>query len=443
METEPQPDTSSLVDQGPTESNARSSPDRAASSSAAHVSADEAEGWLNRNVVGMGLTSFLSDTSHEIATAVLPLFMGVIGAPAAALGAIEGTADAVSSFAKLGAGWLGDRVRHRKPLIVGGYSLTALGVGAIALAGHWSAVLAARTAAWFGRGARGPLRDSIMAESVRPSAYGRAFGFERACDSLGAVLGPALALILLPLITGGREPVASSYQLLFLIAMLPGLLSALSFAVLVKEEKRPARRLKFWATVRSLPPNFKVLMIAIALFGAGDFAHTLLTLRAVQLLTPAMGATRAGGTAIALYIAHNVVYTVMSYPIGALADRIGKRQLLVAGYLIGSMMCLLLIVGSPSVWLLGVVFCLGGLFLAAQDTLERAIAADMLPAAVRGTGFGVLATVNGVFDFVSSFVVGLLWTVVDPNVGFGYAAVFGLLGALALALPAGRRGASR
>jgi MFS family permease len=405
------------------------STDSAQSSRAASDGAAGRASWLNRNVIGMGVTSFLSDASHEVATAVLPLFMAAIGAPAAALGVIEGTADAVSSFAKLGAGWLGDRLEKRKPLIVGGYALTALGVGAIALASNWGVVLVARVAAWFGRGARGPLRDSIMAESVPQSAYGRAFGFERAGDSLGAVVGPALALVLLSII-GRGAPTISTYHWIFLIAMLPGLLSAVNFALLVKENRRSSSsELKFWATVRGLPRGFKLFLVGVGLFGAGDFAHTLLTLRAVELLTPSIGATRAGQIAIVLYIVHNVLYTAMSYPAGAMGDRMSKRKLLAAGYLIAAVMCLGFMIAAPSVWYLGSLFFLGGFYLAVEDTLERAIAADLLPEDVRATGFGVLATVNGVGDFMSSLIVGLLWTRIAPAAGFGYAAVLSLLGA--------------
>jgi predicted MFS family arabinose efflux permease len=174
--------------------------------------------WLNRNIFGLGLTSFFSDVGHEAATSVLPMFIQAIGAPPVALGVIEGIADAVSSFAKLGAGWYGDRVTRRKPLVVSGYVLTAVGVGAFALATNWVMICIARATAWFGRGARGPLRDTIIKESVPASAYGRAFGFERAGDSLGAVLGPGLALALLALL-GSNQPLVFKYRTIFLISL--------------------------------------------------------------------------------------------------------------------------------------------------------------------------------------------------------------------------------
>jgi MFS family permease len=388
--------------------------------------------WLNRNVAGMALSSFFSDAGHEMATAILPLFLASIGAPPAALGIIEGVADAVSSFAKLGAGWFSDRVGRRKPIAVAGYALTGLTTGLFALATAWPHVLLARAAGWFGRGIRGPVRDAMLAESVTPEARGRAFGFHRAGDTLGAIAGPAIALALLGLLAG-QEAVAVTYRQVFWITMIPGLLAALSFALFVKGHLRPANHTAdLFKAIAGLPVRFKVFLIGVGIFGAGDFAHSLLTLRAVQMLTPEMGAARAGEVAIALYVAHNVLYAGMSYPIGALADRIGKRGLLAAGYGIAALMGIGWIVAVPSLWMLGLLFALGGTFIAAEDALEGALAADLLPEDVRGTGYGVLATVNGLGDFLSSVVVGALWTAASPAAGFAYATVLFVVGAVVI-----------
>lgn len=387
-------------------------------------------GWLTRNVWAMALTSFLSDTSHEIATAILPLFFAVLGIPAAALGAVEGVADGLSSTAKMIAGWIGDRVARRKGIVVGGYALTGLSVGAFAAATGWPLVMAARAIGWIGRGVRSPLRDSILTESVPPEARGRAFGFERTGDTLGAIVGPLAALGLIALLT----PLASettAYRWIFVIAMIPGMLSALSFAALVREQHRTAHQaLRFWGAVGALPVSFRRYLMGVGLFGAGDFAHTMLTLRAVELLTPQMGAVAAGTAAVGLYVLHNVIYAGMSYPVGALGDRLNKRELLAAGYLLAAVMGVSLILPFSSVWYLGLIFALGGLYIAIEDTLERVIAAELLPAPVRSTGFGALASVNGVGDFISSLIVGGLWTTVSPAAGFGYAAVLSLAGAL-------------
>jgi len=396
--------------------------------------------WLNRNIVGMGLTSFFSDAGHEAATSILPMFIQAIGAPPVALGVIEGAADAISSFAKLGAGWTGDWFKHRKPLVVGGYTLTAVGVGAFALATNWITICIARAAAWFGRGARGPLRDSILAESVPPDAYGRAFGFERAGDSLGAVLGPALALALLGLL-GSAQPAVDRYRTIFLISLAPGLLAALSFGILVKERARPERkRQAILKAVGSLPTTFKLFLVAVGIFGIGDFAHTLLILRAVQVLTPSHGAAAANRIAVIFYIVHNLIYTSMSYPVGAVGDKTDKVKLLAGGYLIAAVMAAGFVVTAPSIWYLGLLFFLGGFFLAVQDTLERAIGAHFLPKDSSTMGFGVLATVNGIGDFVSSFVVGLLWTRITPAAGFAYSAILTGAGATLMMFLSTKRG---
>ncbi len=388
--------------------------------------------WLNRNVAGMGLTSLLSDLGHESATAVLPAFLSTIGASATALGVIEGVADAVSSFVKLGAGWYSDRVGQRKPITVAGYAVTGVSTGIFALAWSWPLVLVGRAIGWFGRGVRGPLRDAMLAESVSQEDTGKAFGFHRAGDTLGAILGPLLAV----LIIGQLESVpladpSQPFRLVFLLTVIPGVGSALAFALMVKERRRPANHeLHFWASLRAFPRSYKRFLIGVGIFGLGDFAHTLLILRATELLTPEFGMTHAAQLAALLFTARNVFYALASYPIGALSDVIGRRSLLAAGYLSAAVMCLGFLLPVSSLWYLGVLFALAGTYIAVEDALEGAIAADLLPSEVRGLGYGMLGTVNDLGDLFSSIIVGTLWTYVSSAAGFGYAAVLGLVGAL-------------
>jgi len=394
--------------------------------------------WLNRNVIGMGLTSFLSDAGHEMATVVLPSFLAVIGAPAAALGLIEGVADAISSFVKLGAGWYSDRIGHRKGIAVGGYCLTGVATGLFALASTWPLALVGRAIAWFGRGIRGPLRDAMLAESVPAESRGKAFGFHRAGDTLGAIVGPLLAVGLLALLQERADADPSApFRLIFWLTLIPGVSSALAFALLVTERRRaPNHDLRFWATLRSLPRPYFRLLTGVGLFGIGDFAHTFLILAATQLLTPAYGVMRAAQIAALLYVARNVIYAGASFPIGAWSDRIGRRGLLTAGYVAGGLVAAgfaaAFFFHVRSLPLLLFLFCLAGAYIAAQDSLEGAITADFVAGAARGTGYGLMATVNGVGDLVASAVVGLLWTAVSPVVGFGYAAVMMLAGAVVL-----------
>src|ERR1700747_2460918 len=189
--------------------------------------------WLNRTVLGVGLTSLFSDWSHETATAVLPAFLAAIGAGPVWLGAIEGIADGLSSFTKLAAGHYTDRLKRRKPLAVFGYAFTALATASFAFATHAYHVLFGRAAAWLGRGVRSPAKKALLAADVAPGAYGRAFGLERLMDTVGAIAGPLTALWLL-------EVTGHSFRKVFLWTSLPGMVAVLCFWVLVRE--RPLAR---------------------------------------------------------------------------------------------------------------------------------------------------------------------------------------------------------
>ncbi len=381
------------------------------------------DAWLNRNVIGMALASFFSDAGHEMATAILPLFLASIGASPAALGVIEGVSDAVASFVKLAGGWYSDKIGRRKEIAVAGYALTGLSTGFFALATAWWHILIARSVGWFGRGVRGPLRDAMLAESVPAEARGRAFGFHRAGDTLGAIAGPLFAFLLVSRL---------GFQEIFLISLIPGLLSAAAFFFFVKEKRRAPSTTSFLTSLNALPTKFRVFLVAVGAFGFGNFAHSLLILRATQILTPNYGAVAAGSFAIGLYTLHNVLYAGASFPVGALADRIGKRALLAPGYFLFGLMSLGFIVPDTDAWYLGILFVIAGIYIAMVDTLEGSMAADLLPDEVRGTGYGALATVNGIGDFVSSIVVGVLWASVSPAAGFAYAAVMSVVGALIL-----------
>jgi MFS family permease len=395
-------------------------------------------GWLNRNVLGMGLTSLLSDAGHEMATAVLAGFLAVIGAPAYALGVIEGVADALSSFVKLGTGWWSDRLGHRKGIVTAGYALTGCAKALFALAAGWPLVLVGRVLAWFGRGIRGPLRDAMLAESVTAKDRGKAFGFHRAGDTLGAIIGPLLGAWLLVLLLPYATPDPSTpFRMIFLLTLVPGLASVVAFMLLVREERRPPNHeAQFWASVRALPSSFRRFLVGVGVFGAGDFSHTLLILAATQLLTPTYGPVEAAQAGAVLYALRNVLYAAASYPVGAMSDRTGRRGLLAAGYALAALVMVgfaaVFFWSVTSLFVLGVLFALAGVYIAVEDALEGALTADLVPDLTnRGTAYGVMGTVNGVGDLVSSVVVGVLWSV-NPVLGFVYAALMMLAGWLLL-----------
>jgi MFS family permease len=335
-------------------------------------------------------------------------------------------------FAKLLGGWLGDQVHRRKPWAALGYVVTGITTGMYALASAWPAVLVARAVGWAGRGLRSPLHDAMLTDVVPPEARGRAFGFDEAADTLGAVCGPLAALALVT-VFGRTMPTINAYRWVFVLAAIPGLLAAISILVLVSEKPRERDgRLTFRGSMRALPPSFRRYLVGIFLFGIGDYANTLLILRATQVLTGRLSTEQAGSVAVALYTLHNVFYMAGAYPIGALADRFGKRWLLIGAYSLAVLYNLLLIVEIPSVAVLALVFALAGTVYSSQQSLERAIAADLVPEQVRSTGFGVLATVNGIGDFISSLMVGLLWSAFSPAAGFAYSLILTSLGAVTM-----------
>lgn len=370
------------------------------------------------------MLSLFSDMGHEMATAILPLFLATFGGGAAALGVIEGFSDAGSSLLKLWMSFYSDRVGQRKPILVIGYVVTAL-KGLMGFATAWWQLLVVRMMAWMGRGARGPVRDALLAESVPADAYGRAFGFEGAMDTLGAIIGPAIALSLVGVMT---------LRHIFLITFIPGAITVAIVVFVLKDVPRePQPGLGLVTSLRTLPRPFWRYVGAVGVFGLGNFAHTLLVLHAVTVLTPVYGAVRAQRTGIALYIAHNVVYSAASYPVGVLGDRANKRLLLSMGYALFGAMCIGFWLAGAHVVPLVVLFGVAGLYIAIVDSMERALAADLLPLEQRGVGYGALATVNSFGDLLSSIVVGLLWSKVSISAGFAYGTILTLLGAIALA----------
>ena len=397
--------------------------------------------WLNRTVLGASLTSAFGDLTYETTNVMLPGFLAVLGLPAAFLGTIEGVADALASFAKLGAGFIADRVGHRKALVVTGYGLTALMQVFFALATGWPLILFGRIVGWLGRGVRGPLRDAIMSEAIPSNIRGKAFGLHRAADTVGAVVGPLLGVAMLAWLQRFSfvDP-ASAFRVVFWLTLIPGGLSVLTFAALVADPRKAANpTLQFWVTLRQFPTAFRQYLLAVGAFGIGDFAHTLLILAATQLMTPTSGVTRAAQIAGLLYVWRNVVQAVASFPIGALADRLGHRAVLVIGYSLGAGMAAIMAVTfatAPTIQsfpLLAVVFTLAGLYMAAEEALESTLTAEYVPVATRSIGYGALGTVNGIGDFVSSAAVGLLWTGVSPVLAFGVAAGVMGIGTIAMA----------
>ncbi|WP_394828603.1 MFS transporter [Pendulispora albinea] len=381
--------------------------------------------WIDRAVVAIGLASLFSDVGHEMATAAMPALLASFGASSAVLGWIEGLSDAVSSFAKLVSGLYSDRLARRKPLAVVGYFLTAAGMASFAFATQSWHVLVGRVAGWLGRGARSPVRNVLLTEATTPETYGRAFGFERSMDSAGAIVGPLVALLLVA---------TAGVRATFLLTVVPGLIAALLIVFLVKEKPHaPRPKASLLGGFSRLPPRFRRFLLGVGLAGLGDFSNTLLILWATQAWTPRFGLERAATLAVGFYVGYNVVYTLSCSVCGMLADRFDKRYVLAGGYALAVFPAAALLVPGDSFVKFAIVFGASGAYMGAWETVESSTAASYLPAEVRGTGFGILATVNGLGDLLSSVLVGSLWAV-SPTSAMLYVIVMSLGGAAVLAL---------
>jgi MFS family permease len=389
--------------------------------------------WLGPGVAGIGAASFLADVGHEIPTALLPsLLTSTLGAPASALGLIEGISDGLAGTARLAGGALADDPHRRRALAVGGYTTTALLSGLIGAATAVWQVGVLRAGAWAARGLRVPARNALLADIVPASVYGRAYGFERAMDNLGAIAGPLLALALVSLV-GTRTAIA--------LSVIPGLLAALAIVYAIRHAPRAEQRDRQPLRLRVRPVltgRLGRLMIGVSAFEFGNVAATLLILRATELLAPDRSQDRATQLALGLYVAYNVAATLASVPAGRLGDRRGAVLVLAFGVGLFGMAYAGFAVGGAGVMALVPWFVAAGVAIGCVETAEHAAVATLAPAELRGSAFGLLAAVQSFGNLAASAIAGLLWTLVSPRVAFGYLVAWMVLALIGL-LTAGRR----
>lgn len=348
---------------------------------------------LSRNVYVVSAVSFCQDTASEILYPVLPFFVtGVLGAPPAVLGLIEGLADGAASAMKAVSGRLADLGR-RRPLVAAGYGVSAAGKLVLALAVAWPLVLVSRFTDRIGKGLRGPPRDAIIADETTPTNRGRAFGFHRAADTAGAVCGPLIGL-------GLYEMVGQRFRPLFWVALVPAVASVL-LVFLIRERPRSHRHAVGAWSVRELPHRYWRFIGLAALFALVNFPDSMLLLRAKDL---GFGFTGV----VFVYVLYNVSYAVLSYPAGAVSDRLNRRLVFGTGLLVFSVAYLGFGLTSSSAWA-WVLFPVYGAYTALTDGVSRAWVADLVPADARGTALGVHAAISGVGLLVAGVWAGLAW----------------------------------
>lgn len=369
--------------------------------------------WLGlpRNVVALGLVSLFQDISSEMIYPLLPIFLAnVLGADKAVIGLIEGIAESTASLLKVFSGWLSDRSGRRKAWTVGGYSLSALVKPAVSLAAAWPFVLAVRFLDRVGKGVRTAPRDALLAASTPAESRGRSFGLHRAMDTAGAVAGPLLAFALLPVFSGNYRPV-------FALTLMPGLISVSLLLFLVRErrvEAPPEERQGLQISLAPFDRQFRLFLLAVVVFTLGNSSDAFLLLRA-----DAMGISSA--QIPLLWLVFNVVYALASTPAGALSDRVGRRAVIIGGYAVFALVYLGF-ASAATAWHIWLLFAAYGLYYGLTEGVQRAYAADLVPAHLRGTAFGVYHTLTGLALFPASVVAGWLWQNVSVPAPFFYGA---------------------
>lgn len=386
--------------------------------------------WMTPGVRGIGTASLLADLGHEVPTALLPsLLTSTLGAPAAALGVIEGVSDGLAGAARFAGGGLADDPYRRRAVAVGGYATTAVLSGLIGVATSAWQVGVLRAGAWAARGLRVPARNALLADVVPAGAYGRAYGFERAMDNLGAVGGPLLALGFVALV---------GVRVAILLSVIPGLLAAAAIVYAIGHTPRPTTRERRPLRIRVRPVLRGLLgrlMLGIGAFEVGNIAATLLILRATELLEPGRGHDRAVELALLLYALYNLAATLASVPAGRLVDRRGAVLVLAGGvtFFLGAYVGFA--ATGASLVNLGLCFGAAGIAIGCVETAEHAAVATLASEDVRGSAFGLLAGVQSLGNLIASGVAGVLWSIVSPAAGLLFAAVLMAvaLGALAWA----------
>jgi MFS family permease len=392
------------------------------------TSAKQKGSWrsLPRNVWAVSLTSFFMDVSSEMVINILPLFLSnVLGVGTGLIGLIEGTAEATASLLKVFSGWLSDRLRARKWLAVTGYGLSALVKPFFYFANAWASVFAVRWADRVGKGIRTAPRDALIADSMDESQRGLAFGFHRAADTGGAVLGLLIALgVVWAAQSASLELGRYTFQIVVLASLVPAVLAVLSLALgaqdvpVSTQRERPAIRFK------ELGRPFLIFLVIVGLFDLGNSSDAFLVLRAQERGLNVLGI-------LGMLITFNLVYTLVSTPAGSLSDRVGRRRVIIGGWLAYAVIYLGFAV-ARSGWQVWVLYALYGIYYGLAYGTTKAMVADLVPVELRGTAYGTYNAVLGLLDFPASLIAGLLWQGLGPWKGFGPSAPFFFGAALAL-----------
>ncbi|MFA5947807.1 MAG: MFS transporter [Candidatus Gracilibacteria bacterium] len=366
-----------------------------------------------RNIFLLGLVSLFTDLSSQMIFPLIPLYLtSVLGASAYVVGIVEGAAETTASLLKVVSGYWSDKIKKRKPFVLLGYGLSALAKPLFAIANSWSFVLGVRVTDRVGKGLRDAPRDALVAESCGKDVLGKAYGYQRSMDGFGSVLGAVAAFILLPIL---------GYKNIFSLAIIPGIFAVLT-VLFIKEKiankdyvKKEPLKINFGA----LSFNLKLFVIVTAIFSLGHFGYAFLLLKSKD-----MGFT--DHTTIFLYAFFYLIYTIITIPAGIISDKIGRKPILLLGYILFAVTCVGLIFAN-SFYSLLFFFAVYGIFFALIDGTQRAFIVDLSPKELKATALGTLQTAIGIVALPGGFIAGLLWDKFGSTATFVYGAVLSII----------------
>jgi MFS family permease len=388
---------------------------------------------FGRNVFVAGLVSFFMDVSSEMIYPLVPLFLtNILGINKAIIGLIEGIAESTASLLKVFSGWFSDRLGNRKWLMAAGYGISTLSRPIIALATGWHHVMGSRFMDRFGKGVRTAPRDAIIAESAEKTHLGRAFGFHRSMDTMGAVVGPAIAFFLLGIFS-------NNYRLVFWLSMIPGAIAVLLIILFITEKKKVplphAERPKL--TLKHFDWRFKFFLASATLFAIGNSSDVFLILRAQQTGIPTVMIP-------VVYLLFNLIYSLSAIPAGIAADRFGKKRVILLGFVLFAALYYGFAIARDTavIW---VLFGFYGLFMGLTEGIQKAFLATIIPQDFKATAFGVYNTAVGLAMFPASLLGGWLWDNISPSATFYFGSITASLSAVlfVIFIAAVRRDASR
>ncbi len=381
------------------------------------------------NVLFLGIGSLLTDISSEMIFTLVPLFLAnVLGTATTVIGFVGGLSDSVDNIFRIFSGWFSDRIGNRKNITVAGYGLSTIMKPLMYIASTWGMVLGVRFGDRIGKGMRSSPRDALIADSISPSERGKSFGIHRAMDTLGAVIGLALAALIIYRVQGGGLALTKHcYQWIVLVGVIPAILAVIVLLTAVRE---PVRRTKTTGVrftrqwILGFDKRFIIFITVVGLFNLGQSSNFFVILRAQNLDVPLI-------QTVLMLVLYNVVYAVLSLPAGILSDRVGRKWVIIIGWTVYAVVYLGFALATQ-MWQVWVLFIGYGIFSGISEGVARAFVADLVPAEKRGTAYGLYYGVVGVALLPASVLAGYLWQVINPSAAFYFGAGLAFIAAFGM-----------